>query len=115
MEGEGPLETRIDAGSRLKGTLETADDLLLEGILAGEVRSSARVVIARGARLEGPLAAREVEAWGTVEGPVTASGTVAIRAGGRVNGDIRAGHILVEDGAVVQGRVLTAGPSGTET
>lgn len=91
----------------MKGTLETQDDLLLEGILVGEIRSSARVVVAKGARLEGPLAAREVEVWGTVEGAITAFGTVAIRAGGRVSGDIRAGHILVEDGAVVQGRVLT--------
>ncbi|MGC8762637.1 MAG: bactofilin family protein [Acidobacteriota bacterium] len=106
------METRIDAGSRLKGTLETADDLLLEGVLVGEVRSTARVVIARGARLEGPLSARDVEVGGTVEGPVTATGWVAIRSGGRVAGDIRAGHILVEDGAVVQGRVLAGETSG---
>lgn len=106
------METRIDAGSRLEGTLEIRDDLLLEGVFVGEVRSCARVVIAKGARLEGPLAARDVEVWGTAEGPVTASGTVAIRSGGRVTGDIRAGHILVEDGAVVQGRVLTAGSAG---
>lgn len=108
------METRIDGSSRLRGRLETEEDLLLEGVLVGELRSSARVVVAKGARLEGPLAAREVEVGGVVEGPISASGTVSIRTGGKVTGDIRAGHILVEDGAVVQGQVRTGEPAPKE-
>ena len=108
------METRIDGSSRLRGRLETEEDLLLEGHLAGEILSSARVVVAKGARLVGPLTAKDVEVAGAVEGPITASGTVSIRSGGTVTGDIRAGHILVEDGAVVHGRVLAGGPAPKE-
>jgi cytoskeletal protein CcmA (bactofilin family) len=107
------METVIDAAARVKGRIRTEEDLRLEGILEGEVRSAASVWIARGARIRGPVNARCVVVEGTVEGPVWGSESVRLAAGGRITGDVRAPHIQVEDGGVLQGRVITeeAAPS----
>lgn len=109
------METRIDATARLTGALMTEEDLLVEGVLEGTVRSSARVVVAAGARVKGDITGREVDVAGTVEGNVLASAAFHLRAGGRVQGDVRSSHIQVEDGGVLSGKVITEGPGGFVT
>ena len=106
------METRIDATARLKGTLTTEDDLLVEGVLEGSVRSTARVTLAPGARVKGDVTGREVLVGGTVEGNVLASAAFVLKATGRVLGDVRSAHITVEDGGVLSGKVITEAPGG---
>ncbi|MEW5763898.1 MAG: bactofilin family protein [Acidobacteriota bacterium] len=101
------METVIDGAARVKGRLRTEEDLLLEGSLEGEIRSTASVRVARGGRVRGPVSARHVVVEGTVEGMIWGSESVRLAAGGRITGDVRSPHIQVEDGGVLQGRVLT--------
>lgn len=109
------METRIDSTARLKGVLATEDDLLVEGVLEGTVRSTARVTVAPGACIKGDVTGREVRVAGTVEGNVLASALFVLHAAGRVNGDVRAAHIQVEDGGVLSGKVITEGQGGFVT
>lgn len=106
------MESRLDPTGRIRGNLITEDDLVVEGILEGTIRSTARVVVVAGARVKGRITAGEVEVLGIVEGDVRATGHLRLSATGRIEGDVRAAHLTVEDGGVLLGRVLSdTGPT----
>jgi cytoskeletal protein CcmA (bactofilin family) len=109
------METRIDATARLKGALVTEDDLVLEGVIEGTVRSTALVCVAVSATVRGDVTGREVRVAGTVEGNVLASALFVLHTTGKVHGDVRAAHIQVEDGGVLSGKVITEAPGGFVT
>ena len=100
------MQTRLDPTSRFKGTVTAKDDLLIEGVVVGGVHSSARIVVAQGARVQGPVSGREVEVAGTVDGDVRAQGRLHLAATGKIHGDVQAAHLTVEDGGVLHGKVL---------
>jgi cytoskeletal protein CcmA (bactofilin family) len=103
------LETILDATSRFTGEIAAKGDLRLEGVVEGPVRCEGRVVVAQGAHVHGDLWAAELEVWGTLEGNASASGLVVLAPGGRILGDVRALNLRVDDGGVLQGKVITAG------
>ena len=109
-------ETVIDASTRLKGAIQTEDDLAVYGVVEGPIKSSAVVTVAQGGLVNGPLSAREVTVHGTVEGDVAATGQLLLGPTGRIIGDVRVGHMKVEDGGIIQGKVLMDSPqSGFKT
>jgi cytoskeletal protein CcmA (bactofilin family) len=105
------METRLDATATFKGNIVTEEDLVVEGTLEGSIQSRASVTVAQGARVTGPIHARDLEVAGTVEGDITASDHVHLSPTGRIQGDVRAIHLRVDDGGVMQGRVLTTSPA----
>lgn len=109
------METRIDSTARMKGVLSTEDDLVVEGVIEGAVRSTARVTVAPGACVKGDVTGHEVQVAGTVEGNVLASALFVLLPTGKVHGDVRAAHIQVQDGGVLSGKVITEGPGGFVT
>ena len=52
-----------------------------------------------------PCRVGSLDVEGEVRGNVDAQGSVAIRAGGRLIGDVRARRISVDDGATLQGGI----------
>jgi cytoskeletal protein CcmA (bactofilin family) len=101
------METRLDATATFKGNIVTEEDLVVEGAVEGSIQSRASVTVAQGGRVTGPIHARDLEVAGTVEGDITANDHVHLSPTGRIQGDVRAIHLRVDDGGVMQGRVLT--------
>lgn len=101
------MESVLDVAAKFKGTVDTEEDLRVDGFLEGEIRCSGRVLVAQGGKVVGEITAVTVEVAGIVEGDVKASGLLLLTQTGRITGDVRVGHIRVEDGGVLQGRVLT--------
>ena len=106
------MASRIDATARLTGTIITEEELLVEGVLEGSVRSTEKVSVARGGRIKGDVTGREVDVAGVIEGNVMASATFHLHPSGRIMGDVHAVHIQVEDGGVLSGKVITEGQGG---
>ncbi len=106
------MASRIDATARLAGALVTEEDLLVEGVLEGSVRSTEKIFVAAGGRVKGDVTGREVQIAGVVEGNILASATFHLLPSGRIIGDVRAAHIQVDDGGVLSGKVITEGPGG---
>ena len=100
-------ETIFDKATRVKGIVTTQDNLVIQGILEGSVRSTAKITVDAGGRVIGDLEAKDVEILGTVEGNINANGHFLLGATGRVEGDVVAGHMRVEDGGVLHGTVQT--------
>jgi cytoskeletal protein CcmA (bactofilin family) len=102
----GPAQdpSRIEPGCELSGRLVIGRPVRVEGELRGEIESASTVVVAEGGAVEGPIRARTVEIHGAVAGDVAASREVVIHAGGRLHGDVETPSLVIERGAVFNGR-----------
>jgi cytoskeletal protein CcmA (bactofilin family) len=109
------METIIDAATRLKGDIKGEDDLQIQGVVEGSVQTTAKVVVAQGGLVQGPISGHEVQVFGTVEGDVHVRGQFLLGPSGKVQGDVRASHIKVEDGGILQGKVLMEGAAGFQS
>ncbi|MEO6527349.1 MAG: polymer-forming cytoskeletal protein [Gemmatimonadaceae bacterium] len=103
----------LDAQLALTGDLDTAGSLRIDGRLDGSVRRADTVVLGVGAVMSGDVHAREVIIGGSLTGNVTATERVELQATAIVTGDILTQTILVQEGGVVNGRVLMRPPEGT--
>jgi cytoskeletal protein CcmA (bactofilin family) len=96
--------SRIELGCELAGRLLIRRPVRVEGEFRGELESASTVVVAEGGAVEGPIRARTVEIHGAVVGDVSASREVVIHAGGRLHGDVETPSLVIERGAVFNGR-----------
>lgn len=93
-------------GLRLKGTLTAGEDVMVDGDFDGGIEMPGHALtIAEAARVSGTVFARDVTVKGTLTGKTTATEIVDVRSSAAVKGDITAPTLIVEDGALVQGRV----------
>jgi cytoskeletal protein CcmA (bactofilin family) len=105
----------LDAQLVVTGDLDTGGSLRIDGKLDGSVRRADTVVLGVGAAMSGDVHAREVVIGGTITGNVHATERVELQATAIVTGDILTQTILVQEGGVVNGRVLMRPPEGDES
>lgn len=100
----------LDAQLVVTGDLDTAGSLRIDGKLEGTVRRADTVVLGVGATMTGDVHAREVVVGGTITGNIHATDRVELQATAIVTGDVLTQTILVQEGGVVNGRVLMRPP-----
>jgi cytoskeletal protein CcmA (bactofilin family) len=105
----------LDSQMTVTGDLQTAGSLRIDGRLDGTVRHADTVVVGVGATMSGDIHAREVVIGGTINGTVHASDRVELQATAIVVGDIVTQTVLVQEGGVVNGRVLMRPPEPAVT
>lgn len=106
-----PLLTVIGAGTTLTGgTVRVRHDLRIDGHVEADVEAGGRVILSAGASLQGHLVAPDVVVAGRLEGTARISGRLYVKATGLVSGQIRAGRLVIEEGARGQGLFHFARP-----
>ena len=102
----------LDAQLVVTGDLDTAGSLRIDGKLEGSIRRADTVVLGVGATMTGDVHAREVVIGGSITGNIHATERVELQATAIVTGDVLTQTILVQEGGVVNGRVLMRPPEG---
>lgn len=102
----------IGASIVVKGNLTSSEDLTIAGQVEGNVtvREHTLVIAPRG-RVRGDIIARTVAVHGEVTGTITADRKVEIGATGSVEGDIKSPRMVVDEGAVLHGRIGITSPA----
>jgi cytoskeletal protein CcmA (bactofilin family) len=96
----------IAEGLKIKGEVQGSEDLRVDGEVEGKITlPGAVVVLGPKGRVTGDIQAREVVLEGAVRGNISARERVRIAATGKIEGDLSAERLLVEEGAQVSGRV----------
>jgi cytoskeletal protein CcmA (bactofilin family) len=99
-------ESCIGRSMRVKGDLEGREDVRIDGTIEGSVRfAEHRVQIGTTGRIQADIAARSVTVEGQVIGNITADDRVEISASGSVLGNIRAGRVVLAEGARFKGSI----------
>ncbi len=94
----------ITSDLKVIGNLVCTGDLQVDGTIEGDVQSRS-VTVGEGARVEGSTSAESVLISGTVNGAIKAA-TVRLARTAKVTGDITYKTLAVEEGAVVNGRMI---------
>ena len=102
----GEAAAVIGKSVQIRGEVKGNEDLMVEGLVEGTVTlTEHRLTIGTNARVTANVTARDVVVQGSLQGDIHAQGRVELRAGSRVNGDIRAARLSVEDNAIYSGKV----------
>jgi cytoskeletal protein CcmA (bactofilin family) len=97
---------RLGAGLVIDGEVIAAEDLVVDGRLSGALNAPDHAVtISTSATVRGKIFARVVLIEGTVQGEVTATGSIEVAERARVEADLNAPSIAIALGAFVVGKL----------
>ncbi len=108
--------TVIGVSSSFRGTLMVTGTLRIDGEFEGDILNCERLEVGEHGSMRADVEVREALIMGRVTGNVRALGTIDLRAGSRVVGDLAAMTISMEPGGHFTGRctMLDAGTGAVE-
>ena len=95
----------VAPGTKVVGTIEGKDPLLVLGEVEGKIVLQNLLVVGKGAKVKAEIRANAVTVEGTLEGSVHATELVALVAGARLSGEVFCPRLVVEDKAVFDGSI----------
>jgi len=101
----GGLTAFIDQGSEFEGKLSFKDTVRIDGRFRGEISSENTLIVGESGEIEAMIRSKTVAVSGSVVGDITAETKVVLHKTARVDGNIQAGALVIEDGAQLNGQV----------
>ncbi|NJD20503.1 MAG: polymer-forming cytoskeletal protein [Gemmatimonadetes bacterium] len=119
-----PMESVISIigpGMKVVGDCETDGTIRIEGIVQGSVKAGKAVVVGKDGEVKGDIMTQDAVISGAVLGTVSAESRLELQATARIDGEIRARRMQLEEGAILNGTVQMVqagktpkGPAGAE-
>jgi cytoskeletal protein CcmA (bactofilin family) len=107
---QNSIDSLIGAGTRVEGNVVFTGGLRVDGEVRGNISSEnpleGTLVISEKASVEGAISVGHVVINGTVIGPVFAGESLELLPSARVTGDVEYHQIEMQQGAVIQGRLV---------
>ena len=100
------IETLIGNGTTFKGDVIATKSLRVDGVLVGNIKDAANVIIGETAQVKGNINANYVVIDGTVEGNITANDSIELLNKSRVTGDLTTTILSINEGAKFKGKSL---------
>lgn len=104
--GGGSRPSTLGPSIAIKGTLKGKEDLRLEGSVEGTIRFDKQsVVVSESGRIKADIFASKICVEGEVEGNLFGEREVVIRPSGKLEGNITAPSVTLENGAKFRGSI----------
>jgi cytoskeletal protein CcmA (bactofilin family) len=103
-----PSERRtlvVGRGISVQGTVQDAERLVVEGTVEATMIHATELAISPGGIFKGEIEVEDAEIAGTIDGTLTARGSLIVRATGKVLGTARCRRLQVEDGGQITGHI----------
>ncbi len=100
----GELNTIVGKGTVVEGDMKVKNSLRIDGIVKGNVNTTDTIIVGRDGEVEGRVRAKHLLLGGKVKGNVFASGRVFLESTASIFGDIKALRLVVDEGAVFDGK-----------
>jgi cytoskeletal protein CcmA (bactofilin family) len=94
----------LGKGAEMTGEISFTNGLRVEGIIKGKVRSEATLEIGPGGMVDAEVNVRKISINGEFRGVIQAVDRVEIHKDGKVFGDIYSPCLIIEAGAIFDGR-----------
>ena len=105
----------LSQGIRIKGEISGAEDLFIDGTVEGKVNfQNSILTVGPNATVKADILAREIVVRGRVQGKLEGADRVQIWSSARVDGDIRADRVAIEEGAELHGKMEAGKPPATK-
>jgi len=99
------VESLVDGAASFEGHFRAEQDLRIQGSISGEITCRGLLTIERTASARARIDAHDLDIHGTVEGDITCSGRLHLASTAVVSGTVKAGSLVVEEGASINGAV----------
>jgi cytoskeletal protein CcmA (bactofilin family) len=99
----GSSETIVGASVKLKGNLRSDGDIIIEGMVTGDLKTKGSIKIGEMASVVANVQAENIVISGNVQGNINIKEKLEITSTGRVIGDISASILSISPGAVFTG------------
>jgi cytoskeletal protein CcmA (bactofilin family) len=106
--GREPTERRtlvVGRGISVQGIVQDAERLVVEGTVEATMIQATELSVALGGMFKGEVEVEDAEIAGTIDGTLTAKGSLTVRASGKVLGTARCRRLQVEDGGQITGHI----------
>lgn len=98
-----PSVNMISEGTKLKGTIETKNDVRIAGTLDGEANAKGKVIVSSSGKVNGNIEAEDADIAGNIDGEVRVTNKLILRKSAVIEGDIYTKTILAEEGSQING------------
>lgn len=102
----GELNTIIGKGTVINGDMKVQSSLRVDGLVKGNVSATETVVVGKEGEVRGKIEAKHVMLAGKIKGHIVATGKVYFEAKASVIGDVKAARLVVDEGAVFDGKCV---------
>ena len=93
----------ISEGTKIKGDVIANGDIRIDGELFGNIAAKGKLVIGEKGKIEGQVVCNNIEISGFIKGKITASELINMKSTSQIVGDIVAGKLAIEPGAMFSG------------
>jgi len=100
--GKGSINI-IGQGTEIDGEITSDNDIRVDGVLKGLVKSKSKVVIGSTGTIEGDVVCKNADITGKLMGKLSVSDLLFLKSSANVQGDIVTNKIVVESGAIMNG------------
>ena len=105
----------IGPGMKLIGDVETDGTVRIEGTVEGNVRAGKAVVIGKDGSVEGTIVTQDAVISGRLVGTMTAESRLELQSTSRIDGDVYARRMQLEEGAILNGTVKMGDRKGASS
>jgi cytoskeletal protein CcmA (bactofilin family) len=103
---ERGIMANIGKSIAIKGDVSGDEDLVIEGRVEGRIElKNHQLTVGPNGEVKAEVAAKQVTIIGRVSGNVVATERLEIQESGRIDGDVQAPVLVVQEGAIVNGTV----------
>ena len=103
-EVEGAMNTIIGKGTRIEGSMEVAQSLRIDGTFKGQLKATDTLIVGSSGELtDVSVTVKNAIIGGKVKGNITASSKVTLESSSRLEGDLTAKLLVIEEGALFTG------------
>ncbi|MGE0416268.1 MAG: polymer-forming cytoskeletal protein [Acetobacteraceae bacterium] len=95
----------VGRGISVQGVVQDAERLVVEGTVEASMIHATELSIMVGGVFKGEVEVEDAEIAGTIDGTLTARGSLVVRSTGKVLGTARCRRLQVEDGGQITGRI----------
>lgn len=96
--------TLVNTGTTITGDIESNGDIRIDGVLKGNLRGKAKVIIGADGVVEGDIEGIQADIMGHVSGTIKVKDLLYLHGSTKVDGDIYAGKLQIEPTAVFNGK-----------
>lgn len=116
METDNTAVNLISQGTEITGDVKSSGDIRIDGVLNGNMVTKGKVVIGPTGRVKGEVECKNSEVSGLIDGKITVTQLLNLKASSKINGTIVTSKLSIEPGAVFTGNcAMKEGENGGST
>lgn len=100
----------VPAGGSFEGQVALIGPTRIDGHVRGSLRGTGDLVVGAGARIEGRVDCDSISSEGEILGPVSVRTKARFGPGARLDGDLQAPSVFLDEDALWNGRATVGGP-----